>query len=333
MSSGPQEETLCDTQASFSALRLQAFRDGQDEVAGAQLLRVRQRGDEREVARHLAGLDGVERGALQLVGERHEVVQAVQLAALAQRTRPREDGGHRVRGGLLALEVLVVVALHGAVRGLVLVVALRAHQHRRHHGKRAEGARHHVAHHVAVVVLAGPDEAAVGLHHARHGIVDERVEVLDPGFLEARGVLGVVDILEDVLEAVIVLFRDGVLRGEPDVLLDVEGVLEAAAGEALDGRVEVVHALGDAGAVELLHQLARLGAVCGGVHELHRAGTGNAQLRVLVHVAVGVTRDGDGLDPVAHARLDARDGDGRAEHGAVQHGADGAVTKLFRSSI
>ena len=126
----------------------------------------------------------------------------------------------------------------------------------------------------------------------------------------------------------IVLFRDGVLRGEPDVLLDVEGVLEAAAGEALDGRVEVVHALGDAGAVELLHQLARLGAVCGGVHELHRAGTGNAQLRVLVHVAVGVTRDGDGLDPVAHARLDARDGDGRAEHGAVQHGADGAVRAL-----
>ena len=37
VSSGPQEETLRDTQASFSALRLQAFRDGQNEVA-ARLL-------------------------------------------------------------------------------------------------------------------------------------------------------------------------------------------------------------------------------------------------------------------------------------------------------
>ena len=220
------------------------------------------------------------------------------------------------------------MALHGAVRGLVLVVPLRAHQHRRHHGERPERTRHHVAHHVAVVVLARPDEAAVGLHHARHRVVDERIEVLDAGFLEARGVLGIVDLLEDVLETVVVLLRDGVLRGEPDVLLHVEGVLEAAACEALDGRVEVVHALGDARAVELVDELARLGAVGGGVDELHFAGTGNAQLRVLVHVAVGVAGDGDGLYPVVHARLDARHGDGRAEHRAVEQGADGAVGAL-----
>ena len=89
------------------------------------------------------------------------------------------------------------------------------------------------------------------------------------------------------------------LVAEPEVLPDVQGVLEAAAGEALDGGIQVVHALRHARAVELVHQLARLGAVGRGVDQLHLAGAGNAHLRVLVHVAVGVTGDGDGLVPVA----------------------------------
>ena len=53
----------------------------------------------------------------------------------------------------LALLVAVVVAGHGAVGGLVLVVAVRGHQHAGHHGQGAEGGGDHVAHHIAVIVL------------------------------------------------------------------------------------------------------------------------------------------------------------------------------------
>ena len=224
--------------------------------------------------------------------------------------------------------MLVVVTLHRAVSRLVLVDARRAHEHRGHHGQRPEGARHHVAHHVAVVVLAGPDEAALGLHDPGHGVVDERVEVLDAGLLEAGRVLIVVDLLEDVLEAVVVLLGDGVLGGEPQVLLGVQGELEAAHGETRDGGVQVVHALGHAGAVVLVHQLADLRAVVAGVHKLHLAGAGHADLGVLVHIAVGMAGDGDGARPVAHAGLDAFHNDGGAEHRAVEHRADGAVGAL-----
>ena len=96
-----------------------------------------------------------------------------------------------------------------------------------------------------------------------------------------------------------------------------------------DGIVQVVHALHHAGARELVHGHGLgLAAVRGRVRELDLAGTGNAHLHVAVHVSVRVTRDGDGCLPRAHVRLDALYQDGRAEHGAVQHGADGAVGAL-----
>jgi len=45
---------------------------------------------------------------------------------LRQASRPGKDQGHGVRRGLLALEVLVVVALNGAVGRLVLEASLAA---------------------------------------------------------------------------------------------------------------------------------------------------------------------------------------------------------------
>ena len=126
----------------------------------------------------------------------------------------------------------------------------------------------------------------------------------------------------------VVLLGDGVLSGEPQILLGIQGELEAAHGEARDGGVQVVHALGHASAVVLVHELADLGAVLAGVHQLHLAGAGHADLDVLVHVAVGVAGDGDGFHPVAHAGLDALHDNGRAEHRAVEHRADGAVGAL-----
>ena len=129
----------------------------------------------------------------------------VELAALAQGAGPGKDRGHGVGRGGLALEVLVVVALDGAVGGLVLVVAVGAYEHGGHHGEAAEGGGEHVAHDVAVVVLARPDEAALGLHDAGDGVVDQGVEVLDAERLELLLVLGLVEVGKDVLEAVVVL--------------------------------------------------------------------------------------------------------------------------------
>ena len=131
----------------------------------------------------------------------------------------------------LPLQILVVVAGDGAVGGLILIFAVGAHQHRGHHGQGAEGGGNHVAHHVAVVVLAGPDEAALGADHPRHRVVDERIKVLDAQGVEGGLILGVEDGLEDVLEGVVVLLGDGVLGGEPQVLFGVNEIGRASCRE------------------------------------------------------------------------------------------------------
>ena len=77
-----------------------------------------------QILGHAAALDGGQGGFFQAVRKGLQVRKTVQLAALAQRARPGEDGGYRVGARFLALEVAVVVAGDGAVRGLVLVAIM-----------------------------------------------------------------------------------------------------------------------------------------------------------------------------------------------------------------
>ena len=281
-----------------------------------------------QVAGHRAGLDRVDGGFLQRVGVAAQRLDAVQLAALAQRAGPGEQRRDRVGGGLLAFQVLVVMAGHGAVGGLVFIVAVRRDEHRGHHGQRAEGGRDHVAHHVAVIVLARPDEPAFGADHAGDGVVDEGVEIFDAKGLELVFVLGVVNLLEDIFERVVVFFGDGVLGGEPQVLFGVHRILEAGPRKRGDGAVLVELALQHAGAVKLVDGLAVHRAVGRREHKLRLARAGHAVLRRAVDIAKGVAGDGDGGLPGAHDRPDAAHHDRRAENRAVQNGADGAVGAL-----
>ena len=70
----------------------------------------------------------------------------------------------------------------GAVGGLVLEVAVGAHQDAGHHGQGAGGGGDEVAHHVAVVVLAGPDHAPLGADDLGGHVVDEGVAVGEAGW-------------------------------------------------------------------------------------------------------------------------------------------------------
>ena len=147
------------------------------------------------------------------------------LARCGRPARPGEDRGDRVGRGLLALLVLAVVAGHRAVRGFGLDgLAVGGHQHRGHQAERAEALRHRVGLHVAVVVLAGPDEAARPLQRRGHHVVDQAVLVGDASSrrtcrLNSR----VEDVLEDVLEAAVIDLEDGVLGREIDRIAAVAG--------------------------------------------------------------------------------------------------------------
>ena len=95
-----------------------------------------------------------------------------------------------------------------------------------------------------------------------------------------------------------------------------------------DGLVQVVHTLEDALALELVDHHFLVLAANAVKDELGNTGFVGTQLNTLVNVAIGMTSDGDGLFPVLHHGLDARDGDGSAEYGTVEDGTDGAVGAL-----
>ena len=225
--------------------------------------------------------------------------------------------------------MLAVVAGDGAVGGLGLQdLAVRGHQHRGHQTQRAEALGHDVGLDVAVVVLARPDEAARPFDGRGHHVVDQTVLIGQACSLEVSGEFPVEHVLEDVLEAAVIGFQDGVLGRQIDREIAAEAEGEAGAGELGDRVIEVVHAHGHASRRELEHlMLDDLAVVAGeGHHQL--AGAGDQEVGGLVLVAEGVTADHDRLGPAGHKPRHVRADDRLTEDHAAEDVADGAVGRL-----
>ena len=186
--------------------------------------------DVDEILCHDAGVEGVEACILEFVAEFNEFGQSVNLAALAQSTTPGKDRSHGVSGCLLAFEVLVVVACHGTVGSLELEFSIGRNENRGHHGQRSESGGDHIGHHVAIIVLAGPDIAALTPYHAGYRVIDECVEILKTKTFEVA-LVGLIHFVEYFPETGVVLLRYGVFGREPEILSGVYGKLEAAVGE------------------------------------------------------------------------------------------------------
>jgi hypothetical protein len=125
--------------------------------------------------------------------------------------------------------VLAVVARDGAVRGLGLDgLAFGVINTEVIRPSEPKPCATDVRLHVAVVVLAGPDEAARPLQRRGHEVVDQPVLVDDALGLELVGELGVEDLLEQVLEAAVVGLEDRVLGRKIDRPAKVQAVVEDA---------------------------------------------------------------------------------------------------------
>ena len=256
-----------------------------------------------------------------------QVGKSVHLATLAKSPAPCKDCGHWVRGCLLALQVLVVVARNGTVCSLVFILSVGTYEHGCHHSKRAEGCADHVAHDIAVVVLACPDVAALGTDNACYGIVDERVEVCKAELLELLLVF-FKHFLKDNAELSVVFLGDGVLCREPEVLLRVDSELKATVGKGADGLVRIVHALKDASALELVNYDFFLLSVGTFIYKFCNTLGRHAYFYALIYVAIGVTGYRNGLFPVFHDGMYGGNRDWCAEHGTIQARADCAVRRL-----
>ena len=191
-----------------------------------------------------------------------------------------------------------------AVGGLVLEAAVGGDQHAGHHGQRAGCSGYKVAHHIAVIVLAGPYDAAFRAYYLCRNVIYEGVAVAQARLLKGLAVFLVKNLLEEQLEGLVIVFGYGILGGKPYVLLYVKGVGEAAAGEGQNRIVPVVHGLQNTGAFEVEYGLAaKLTAVLICEQQLGFAGELYSVLNSPVYIAVGVAGYCDGPFPAGHHRL------------------------------
>ena len=122
-----------------------------------------------EVAGHRAFFDYSERGFFQARGELRQVVRSVELRAFCERASPCENQRDRICRSLFAFQIFVVMFLDSAVARFVFEFAIWRNENARHHGKASARARNHVAHNVAVIIFARPQNSAFAFHHSRHG--------------------------------------------------------------------------------------------------------------------------------------------------------------------
>lgn len=282
-----------------------------------------------EILGHEAGLDGIYTDLFQCLGEVLQTRITVELGAMHQSSRPREDGGDRIGGRLLAQLILTVVSGDGAVGGFGLHrAAVRAHEHRGHETERAVALCHRVGLHVAVVILARPHEATVRFHRVCHHVVDQPVLVPHVARLELRLVLLVIDLLEDVLETAVVLLQDRVLGRQVERKAARQRILERAVRERANALVGVVLRLSDTGTLEVVNRVLDLLAGRAGPRDLQLARTRYHEVRGFVLISVRVPADDDRLLPAGHQTRYVLTDDRLAEHRAAQYVSDGAVGAL-----
>lgn len=161
--------------------------------------------------------------------------------------------------------------------------------------------------------LHGNNETTAALDHLSDHIVNETVLVPDTLGLKLLRVVLLVDVLEDILEAAIVLLQDGVLGAHVQRIVLLQGQLEGCMGETADRFIGVVLDLGNT-TTRVVKDLDRFGlAASGSVDKFESSSAGNHTVRSTVLVTIGVTTNDNGLSPSRNKTGDDRDNNGFTE--------------------
>lgn len=301
-------------------------------------------------------LDGSNGSSLDLFGVLGKVLVSVKLGTVLETTGPGKDGRNRVGRGLSSLLVDTVVAGDGTVGSLGLDgLAVRGDEHGSHQAERAVTLGDNVGLDITVVVLGCPDKATVRLERLSDHVVDETVLVPDTsglvlglelpekggGAWSASGhtsyvrSLGdrdnplLVNLLENVLEATVVLLEDSVLGRQVKGLLLGESNLEARVGKADNRLLDIVHAHGDTGSLEVKDGVGlRRASVLGGKSHFKLARSVDDKVGGTVLVAESVTTNDDGPGPSRNDTGHVLEHDGLTEDGSAENVTDGAVGRL-----
>ena len=167
--------------------------------------------EDREVLGEVSGFHSADHGALQGLAEQGEFLVVVKLGAVFKTTGPREDTSDGVGRSRASLLPYAVMTRHGTVRSLSLHDAVLVDADGGHESEGAEALSDNVGLDIAIVVLAGPHNAALTLDDLGNHVVNKTVLVVNTLGLHLVDVVVLVLFLEDVNEQTVVLLQDGVL--------------------------------------------------------------------------------------------------------------------------
>ena len=176
------------TRYSFSKSGVKVLSDLVDELEGVEVLAALWRHGvvdaDCQVLGHVASCDRLDDHTLGSLAPVLECSVIVELGTVEETTGPCEHGGNRVGGGLTTLLVDTVMSGDSAVSGLSLDGTIRALEDGGHETEGTVALSDDIGLDVTIVVLAGPDEATVGLDSVGDHIIDETVLVPETSGLE-----------------------------------------------------------------------------------------------------------------------------------------------------
>ena len=174
-----------------------------------------------------------------------------------------------VCGCLLTSQMFVIVSHNSSVSSFVLVYAAWRNQYGSHHSQRSACGGDHITHNITIIVLACPDKSALSFHDTGNSIIDQCVEILDTSCLEFFFVLCIINILENIFECMIVFFGNRIFCCKPEILLQIQCVVEAASCKTLNGFADIMLSLNDTCTCKVVYKFSYLCSVLSSINQFN----------------------------------------------------------------
>ena len=130
---------------------------------------------------------------------------------MSESSGPCEDRSNWVCTSVLSLLPETVVTCHSAVSCLSLDDVIFIYKNGCHETERSETLSDDIGLNITIVVLTSPHKASIHLDNLGNHIINESMLVGNTLCLESFNELGLINMLEDILEETIVLLQDSVL--------------------------------------------------------------------------------------------------------------------------
>lgn len=155
--------------------------------------------------------------------------------------------------------------------------------------------------------------------------------------LELFLILGIIDALEDILKATVILLEDCVFAGEVKRVFSLEGKLQAAFSKLLNAFIGIVHGHAySALSLESVHFGSLFFSTFSFENNLESSRFVDCKVSGFILVSKGMPTDNDGLFPSRDESRDVLDDNGFAEDSSIENIANSSIRAfphLFQSKF